>query len=676
MKYAKVVVDIRASFADRLYTYKADDLKLEVGSAVKVPFGPKNTLKKAFVFELTDKAFEDGTKENVEIKSIDSIIEDLSIPPELVRLSKWVRNRYFTSYADVVGVISPRGDRPKRALRPTHNLASKDGKKVMLTPTQQALANEIKKEVEASSPEIFLLKGVAGSGKTEIYINAVEQAVASSESGIVLLPEIALTKQITARFREHFGDEKIAIIHSGLTRAQRFNEFLRIRDNDAMVVIGARSAVFAPVRNLGIIIIDEEQDSSYKATNSPRYDAVEVGIMRSRFESAPIVLGSATPAISDYYRAKEGKMRLLSLDERYNGGSFPDIEIVNMADEMRRGNFSPLSTLLRKEMRATIDKGKQVLLFLNRRGYAPIIMCESCKEILKCEKCGIPLVYHREDGRALCHYCGSSETAFSKCKKCGSKQIQYRGLGIEQLTELVQGEFKDAKVARLDSDVAVKAGKLEEVLEQFSDGKIDVLIGTQIISKGLDFENVTLAGIIEADAGLQIPDFRADERVFQLIVQTAGRAGRRDDRGKVVLQTLSKDADVVNMAAQQNYEGFYSSEIAFRKKMGYPPFGSIIKLEFSSDKKEGALGFANSFKNSIIRTLEGIFKIDVLGPVPSFIQKSDDMYRYRLILKMPREVREKYSHLIRWQIDVFKNRKNKASKKERILVDAEPYDLG
>ena len=675
MKYAKVVVDIKADFADKLYTYLIGDLKLEVGIAVKVPFGSKNTLKKAVVFELTDSRGSE-IEGDIDLKSIDSVLDDLSFPEELVRLAKWVRNRYFTSYADVVGVISPKGDRPKRALKPTHNLESKDGKKVMLTPTQQALANEIKKEVEASSPEIFLLKGVAGSGKTEIYINAVEQAVASSKSGIVLLPEIALTKQITARFREHFGDEKIAIIHSGLTRAQRFNEFLRIRDNDAMVVIGARSAVFAPVRNLGIIIIDEEQDSSYKATNSPRYDAVEVGVMRSRFESAPIVLGSATPAISDYYRAKEGKLRLLSLDERYNGGSFPDIEIVNMADEMRRGNFSPLSTLLRKEMRATIDKGKQVLLFLNRRGYAPIIMCESCKEILKCEKCGIPLVYHREDGRALCHYCGSSETAFSKCKKCGSKQIQYRGLGIEQLTELVQGEFKDAKVARLDSDVAVKAGKLEEVLEQFSDGKIDVLIGTQIISKGLDFENVTLAGIIEADAGLQIPDFRADERVFQLIVQTAGRAGRRDDRGKVVLQTLSKDADVVNMAAQQDYEGFYSSEIAFRKKMGYPPFGSIIKLEFSSDKKEGALDFANSFKNSIIRTLEGIFKIDVLGPVPSFIQKSDGMYRYRLILKMPREVREKYSHLIRWQIDVFKNRKNKASKKERILVDAEPYDLG
>ncbi len=675
MKYAKVVVDIKADFADRLYTYLAGNLKLKVGTAVKVPFGSKNTLKKAVVFELTDSRGSE-IEGDIEVKSIDSVLDDLSFPEELVRLAKWVRNRYFTSYADVVGVISPKGDRPKRALKPTHNLASKGSGKVMLTPTQQALANEIIKEVKAASPEIFLLKGVAGSGKTEIYINAVEQAIASSKSGIVLLPEIALTKQITARFREHFGDEKIAIIHSGLTRAQRFNEFLRIRDNDAMVVIGARSAVFAPVRNLGIIIIDEEQDSSYKATNSPRYDAVEVGIMRSRFESAPIVLGSATPAISDYYRAKEGKMRLLNLGERYNGGSFPDIEIVNMADEMRKGNFSPLSFLLRKEMRATIDKGKQVLLFLNRRGYAPIIMCESCKEILKCEKCGIPLVYHREAGRALCHYCGNSETEFSKCKKCGSKQIQYRGLGIEQLTEFVQDEFKDAKVARLDSDVAVRAGKLEEVLEQFSDGKIDVLIGTQIISKGLDFENVTLAGIIEADAGLQIPDFRADERVFQLIVQTAGRAGRRDDRGKVVLQTLSKDADVVNMAAQQDYEGFYSSEIAFRKKMGYPPFGSIIKLEFSSDKKEGALDFANSFKNSIIRTLEGIFKIDVLGPVPSFIQKSDGMYRYRLILKMPREVREKYSHLIRWQIDVFKNRKNKASKKERILVDAEPYDLG
>lgn len=675
MKYAKVVVDIKADFADKLYTYLIGDLKLEVGIAVKVPFGSKNTLKKAVVFELTDSRGSE-IEGDIDLKSIDSVLDDLSFPEELVRLAKWVRNRYFTSYADVVGIISPKGDRPKRALKPTHNLASKGSSKVMLTPTQQALAEEIFIAADDSQPEIFLLKGIAGSGKTEIYIKAAKRAIEANRSVIVLLPEIALTKQITARFREHFSDEKIAIIHSGLTRAQRFNEFLRIRDNDSMVVIGARSAVFAPVRNLGIIIVDEEQDSSYKAASSPRYDAVEVGIMRSRFESAPIVLGSATPAISDYYRAKEGKMRLLNLGERYNGGSFPDIEIVNMADEMRKGNFSPLSSLLRKEMRATIDKGKQVLLFLNRRGYAPIIMCESCKEILKCEKCGIPLVYHREAGRALCHYCGNSETEFSKCKKCGSKQIQYRGLGIEQLTEFVQNEFKDVKVARLDSDVAVRAGKLEEVLEQFSDGKIDVLIGTQIISKGLDFENVTLAGIIEADAGLQIPDFRADERVFQLIVQTAGRAGRRDDRGKVVLQTLSKDADVVNMAAQQDYEGFYSSEIAFRKKMGYPPFGSIIKLEFSSDKKEGALDFANSFKNSIIRTLEGIFKIDVLGPVPSFIQKSDGMYRYRLILKMPREVREKYSHLIRWQIDVFKNRKNKASKKERILVDAEPYDLG
>ena len=249
MKYAKVVVDIKADFADKLYTYLIGDLKLEVGIAVKVPFGSKNTLKKAVVFELTDSRGSE-IEGDIDLKSIDSVLDDLSFPEELVRLAKWVRNRYFTSYADVVGVISPKGDRPKRALKPTHNLESKDGKKVMLTPTQQALANEIKKEVEASSPEIFLLKGVAGSGKTEIYINAVEQAVASSKSGIVLLPEIALTKQITARFREHFGDEKIAIIHSGLTRAQRFNEFLRIRDNDAMVVIGARSAVFAPVRNL------------------------------------------------------------------------------------------------------------------------------------------------------------------------------------------------------------------------------------------------------------------------------------------------------------------------------------------------------------------------------------------------------------------------------------------
>lgn len=676
MKYAKVVVDIRASFADRLYTYKAGDLKLEVGSAVKVPFGPKNTLKKAFVFELTDKAFEDGTKENVEIKSIDSVIEDLSIPPELVRLSKWVRNRYFTSYADVVGVISPRGDRPKRALRPTHNLASKGSGKVMLTPTQQALAEEIFIAVDDSQSEIFLLKGIAGSGKTEIYIKAAKRAIEANKSVIVLLPEIALTKQITARFREHFSDEKIAIIHSGLTRAQRFNEFLRIRDNDSMVVIGARSAVFAPVRNLGIIIVDEEQDSSYKAANSPRYDAVEVGIMRGRIESAPIVLGSATPAISDYYRAMDGKMHLLSMNERYNEGSFPDIEIVNMADEMRKGNFSSLSVLLRKEMRATLDDGKQVLLFLNRRGYAPIIMCEGCKEILKCEKCGISLTYHKEEGKALCHYCGHSETALSKCKKCGSKQIQYKGLGIEQLESIVKDEFEGIRVERLDSDVAAKAGKLEEVLEQFSDGKIDVLIGTQIISKGLDFENVMLAGIIEADAGLQVPDFRADERVFQLIVQTAGRAGRRDERGRVVLQTLSKDATVVNMAARQDYESFYRSEITFRKKMGYPPFGSIIKLEFLADKKIAALNFASSFKNSIIKTLENIAEIEVLGPVPSFIKRSDGMYRYRLLLKMSREAREKYSHLIRWQIDVFKNRKNKAFKNEKIVVDAEPYDLG
>ena len=471
---------------------------------------------------------------------------------------------------------------------PLENKNIENTNNLKLTEEQQNAFNKISTSMDSKKYEEFLLYGVTGSGKTEVYLQLIDKAQKVGKSAIVLVPEISLTPQMLDRFISRFGKETIAVLHSKLSIGERHDEWERIKENKAKIVIGARSAIFAPVKDLGIIIIDEEHDSSYKSEASPKYDAKEVAKKIAKQENVPLVLGSATPDLRTFYNAKETeKITLLELTKRANNSNLPKVEIVDLKQELANGNRSMLSFDLYQAIEQNLKDKLQTILFLNRRGYSTFIMCRNCGYTVKCKNCNISMTYHSYENKLKCHYCGYEEKVVTKCPECGSDKIRYFGTGTQKLEQEILKQFPQAKTIRMDVDTVTKKNSHEQILNKFKNDGIDILIGTQMVVKGHHFPNVTLVGVIAADSSLNIDDYRANERTFQILTQVAGRAGREKIQGNVIIQTYNPDSFSIQCAKEQNYHKFYNTEIVLREQLKYPPFCDIIVIGFNgTDEKQ------------------------------------------------------------------------------------------
>lgn len=501
---------------------------------------------------------------------------------------------------------------------------------------QKKAIDQISASIKNESSETYLIHGVTGSGKTEIYLQLIEKVLKKGKQAIVLVPEISLTPQTVSRFMGRFG-ERIAVLHSNLSDGERYDEWRRILRQEVDIVIGARSAIFAPFKNLGMIVIDEEHEHTYKSEQTPRYNAIHIAEYRSHLENSVLVLGSATPSLESYHRAIEGDFTLITLKNRAMKSNLPTVEVINMAEEFHHGNTSIFSTELLKAMADTLSNHHQTILFLNRRGHSSVLSCKACGYTVKCQYCDITMTFHSAEKRLKCHYCGNVKNIVKSCPECHSEEIKYAGIGTQQIEDLVKVNFPKAKVQRMDMDTTSRKGAHEKILESFKHQEIDILIGTQMISKGLDFPNVTLVGIISADTTLNLPDFRAAEKTFQLVTQVAGRAGRGLEEGKVILQTYEPNHYSIVASTHHDYESFVKDELMIRKEFHYPPFANLLLLNFSGKNEKQVYAIANSVATNMKYILysEGFKELDaiLLGPNPSMISKIKESYRYQILLK-------------------------------------------
>jgi primosomal protein N' (replication factor Y) len=493
----------------------------------------------------------------------------------------------------------------------------------------------------------MLLHGVTGSGKTAVYLSAMQAMLGKGRSAILLVPEIGLTPAVAADLHQVFGDE-VAILHSALSDDERVDQWKRIRNRECRIVVGTRSAVFAPVPDLALIVVDEEHDHSYKQDETPRYHARDVAVMRAKMNRAVVVLGSATPSLETYYNARQGKYRLMELSERIAKRPLPEVEIVDMRAEFQHTKKDAvLSQKLAEEIGKRLQRGEQAMALLNRRGYSAFVLCRACGETVQCKNCAIAMTYHKREHRLLCHYCGFLRPAPKMCPKCGSEYVQYLGTGAEKLEHILHGIFPQARIGRLDRDTVRGRDDLERVLSALHEGEIDLLVGTQMIAKGHDIPNVTLVGVVGSDAALGFPDFRAAERTFQLLTQVAGRAGRGDTPGKVVLQTFFPEHYAIQFAAAHDYHGFYEKEARFRSWMHYPPFNAVSNVLVRSSRLNLALTWSGILGQWFASTrLEGV---RVMGPAAAPIVRLKTEYRYHFLLKSAS--RERMNNVLRAMIE-------------------------
>jgi primosomal protein N' (replication factor Y) len=515
---------------------------------------------------------------------------------------------------------------------PLANSVSLPAEEFTLTPAQSSVLEKIQEQVSTETYGAFLLHGVTGSGKTEIYIRAMHAALERGRSAMMLVPEIALTPVFSQRLRSHFGD-RVAIFHSSLQRGERFDEWTRVRNGDARVVIGTRSAVFAPVQNLGLIVVDEEHESTYRQQESPYYNARDTAIVRAQKESATVVLGSATPSLESFYNARAGKYRLLTLPERIAARPMATARIIDMRNVfMRHAKPKVFSDELLEAIQETHQRGEQSIILLNRRGYSSFILCRSCGETIQCPNCDVTLTYHRSERVIVCHYCNHRKGVPKVCPSCGKKYIYYVGEGTEQLEEMLTQLFPALRVARIDRDTTARRRVFEQSLSDFSAGKIDTLVGTQMLAKGHDFPNVTLVGVVSVDAGLALPDFRSAERTFQLITQVAGRAGRGDRPGRVLIQTYHPYHYALRHACAQDYEGFYNEEVHYRQNHSYPPFVSLASLLVHGPDLGRVRADSLELRKQLDAANEGR-KCRILGPAPAPLSRLKGEHRFQLLLK-------------------------------------------
>lgn len=539
-----------------------------------------------------------------------------------------------------------------------------------LTAEQRAAVSAVTSEMDKQSSRTILLHGVTGSGKTEVFMRAIKHAVESGRTAMLLVPEISLTPQMVSRFVERFG-KGIAIIHSGLSLGERYDQWCRIINGEANIVIGARSAVFAPLENIGIIILDEEHSETYKSEMTPRYHARETAQFRAAQNGAVTLLASATPSIESYHKALSGEYMLVEMKKRYNENKMPSIDIVDMRSELEKGNKSMFSSVLYNAVRENIDNGRQTILFMNRRGFSTFVSCRKCGYVPTCPNCNISLTYHRYDNSLKCHYCGYKHENYQVCPSCSSKYIRYFGGGTQKVEDEVKRLFPDASTIRLDADVTTRKNAHKQILDKFSREKIDILIGTQMVAKGLDFPNVTLVGVVSADTMLHINDFRSGERTFDLLEQVSGRAGRGSVTGRAVIQTYAPDNFAVSLVKLHDYTSFYRKTDDERKLMWYPPYSEMICILITDTDKNNASKAAHFYRTAFgdINTIDQ--KIAILGPIPSGISKIKNKYRWQILIKC-----EDADRLNKRLTDAQKSvRAQKCFEKVTIVIDKNPVTI-
>lgn len=504
--------------------------------------------------------------------------------------------------------------------------------KPTLNVQQQAAYEGLAALQDQNAASCALLYGVTGSGKTAVYINLIHRTLSQGKSSLVLVPEIGLTPQLLRQFSAQFGDQ-VAVLHSSLSAGERYDEWKRARRGDARVVIGTRSAVFAPLSNLGLIIMDEEQEASYKSENSPRYHAREVAKYRCTQQNALLLLGSATPSVESMFFAKTGKYHLFKLNQRYNQQALPQVLLSDLKEELRAGNSSSISCLLRQELEKNLARGEQSILFLNRRGASRMVICAECGEVPQCDRCSVKLTYHRANGRLMCHYCGHSEPFPERCPQCGGP-LTFVGAGTQKVEEELQALFPGTPILRMDADTISATHTHRQLLQQFEKEKIPILVGTQMVAKGLDFENVTLVGVIDADLTLYVDNFRAGERTFSLLTQVVGRAGRGSQAGRAVIQTFTPKNEIITTAACQDYDSFYEGEITLRQLRHFPPFEDFFVLTISGPEEGAVLRSSMRLRDGLVAWQNSPAMVNchfsVLGPAPASVVKVNGRYRYRI----------------------------------------------
>ena len=563
-------------------------------------------------------------------------------------------------YIEIVEQKVERNPFINKKITPTTNLK--------LTDEQQKAFNSINDAIIKNEYKEALLYGVTGSGKTEVYLQLIGEVLKKEKTAIVLVPEISLTPQMVDRFIARFGEDKIAVLHSKLSIGERYDQWNKIKNGKCKIVIGARSAIFAPVENLGLIIIDEEHDSSYKSETNPRYNAKEIAGYMAKKNNIPLVLGSATPDVNTYYKAQTGRIELLKLTKRANESSLPEVEIIDLRQELINGNRSILSTKLYEAIEENLKNKKQTILFLNRRGYSTFVMCRECGYTVKCKNCNITMTYHSKDNKLKCHYCGHEQKNLTECPECKSKNIKYFGTGTQRLEQEINKLFPNASTIRMDIDTVTKKNSHEEILNKFKNDNIDILIGTQMVVKGHHFPNVTLVGVIAADSSLYIEDYRSNERTFQILTQVAGRAGRENTKGKVIVQTYNPENFAIECSKKQDYDIFYETEIELRKQLKYPPFCDIISIGLT-DTDETKI---KTVSDKLYKYINNYIKKENLNlliykPLPCPIDKIKNRYRWRIILKG--KLNNKIIDIINLAINSID------TKTTRMIVDTNPSNL-
>lgn len=580
-------------------------------------------------FRIKDELRKSGAVARARV--IEALLMNESIP-----LSKLVKERggsYSTvSALEKLGYI--RTDM-QQIVRESYD-ENKYEKTTAYTPTaqQEKVIGELYDAIDNEKQERFLLRGVTGSGKTEVFLQSIERVMEKGKNAIMLVPEISLTPQMVQRFVGRFGN-RVAVIHSALSVGERFDQWKKIKAGQVRVVVGARSAIFSPMENVGIIILDEEHENSYKSESTPRYHAIEVAEKIAEDENAVLLLASATPSVCEYYKGKQGEYRLLEMTKRYNESVMPKVDIVDMRGELfNNNNKSPISKKLQKEIALNLEKGEKTILFLNRRGYSTFVSCRECGEVINCPDCSIAMTYHKKKDALSCHYCGYTMKSVRECPSCGSRFVRFFGTGTQKIEEELKKLFPSAGILRMDTDTTSQKGGHEKILDDFKTKGMDILLGTQMVTKGLDFHDVTLVGVLAADTALAVDDFRANERSFSLFTQVCGRAGRGDVPGRAIIQTYQPFNSTISYAKNHNYEGFYENEIIQRKRLNYPPFCDIIYIMVQGEDEAQVKAYAEEIGQQIKssdRAKNEIFSI--LGPAPAPIEKIRNNYRYRILLK-------------------------------------------
>lgn len=692
--YAEVIVNSDALDIDRPFTYEiGEELKeiIKVGQLVKVPFGVKNNPVDGFVIGIKE---EEPTK-GMRIKKLKSITFQTEVlSNDNLKVIEFLRQNYMCKYIDAIRLLIPHGvlkgtkNKSKKVIVWVKDIDDKkksedyikilnfiklnDGlyTKAQLTKEHSIGLYKLNKLIDEgylksqeeivyrynsreysefkeknltveqeyainkildTDKNIVLLKGVTGSGKTEVYMRLVEKEILNGKSAIILVPEISLTPQMIERFKGRFGRD-VAVFHSKLSDGERFDEWHRINEGKAKVIVGARSALFSPAKDIGVIIIDEEHENTYKSDKNPKYQTKEVAEFLSKIKGCKVILGSATPSIETYYRAITGEIELVELKNRVDSKPMPTMELVDMRNELKVGNMSLFSRKLYSEIKEALKRKEQVILFLNRRGLSTFVSCRSCGYVFKCPECDVSMTYHKND-YLICHYCGRAEKGKKTCPKCESKYVKYFGAGTQRVEDEVFKYFSEAKILRMDVDTTRSKESYESIYNKFKSGEGDILIGTQMISKGLDFPNVTLVGVLAADISINIPDYRSAERTFQIITQVGGRAGRGDKKGKVLIQTYTPEHYSLQYAKNYNYEGFFDEELKARALMYYPPFGKILLINGLSKNEESLKNFMKKVSVELEAIKKGYVGIQMLGPVPCIVTKIKDNYRWQIVFK-------------------------------------------